>query len=200
MACAASPERRHPEFSDRIEPIKIICILPADVIIYEEMPDGRLIHRRDWSQVAIENVQRTLVNELRARDYHVLTFPQIELSRNDDLQEILALYRAVNKSIQLHTFGPDIFPTKKAQFHFSVGSLAALREKNDADAFVFARVLYKVSDQQARSYVSLGLADGTGTILWYGANGGRESAGEGRFDSTLALVKNILADFPEGRL
>ncbi len=200
MACAASTERRHPEFSDKIEPIKILCILPADVIIYEEMPDGRLIHRRDWSQAVNEDVQRTLVSELMARDYRVLTFPQIEMSQNAELQEILALYRAVNKSIQLHTFGPDIFPTKKAHFNFSVGSLAALRERNDADAFVFVRVLYKVSDQQARSYVSLGLADGTGTILWYGANGGKLTAGEGRFDGTLALVKNILADFPEGRL
>ena len=200
VACAVSTDRRHPDFSVRIAPIKTLCILPADVIVYEEMADGRLLHRSDWSRAAQEDLKRTLVDELMGRDYRVLTFPESELSRDAELQEILTLYRAVNKSIQLHTFGPDIFPAKKAQFNYSVGSLNALRESNEADGFVFARVLYRVSDQQARSYVSLGLADGTGTILWYGANGASEADGGRSFDRTLILVKKILVDFPEGRL
>jgi hypothetical protein len=200
VACAASTDRRHPEFTDRIAPIKTLCILPADVIVYEEMPDGRLLHRRDWSRAAQEDLKRTLLYELAAREYRVSTFTEGESSRGTELQEVLTLYRAVNKSIQLHTFGPDIFPAKKAQFNYSVGSLNALRESNEADAFVFARVLYRVSGQQVRSYVSLGLADGTGTILWYGANGVSESVRERNFDSALVLVKKILTDLPEGRL
>lgn len=200
VACSATPDRRHPELTARIAPIKTLCILPADVIVYEEMSDGRLIHRRDWSRAAQEDLKRTLVYELKAREYRVSTFPEDETFWSSELQEILTLYRAVNKSIQLHTFGPDIFPAKKAQFYYSVGSLNALRESNAVDAFVFARVLYRVSRHQARSYVSLGLADGNGTILWYGANGASESASEKNFDNTLILVKKILTGFPEGSL
>ena len=200
MACAASTDRRHPEFSDRMAPIRILCLLPADVVVYEEMPDGRLIHRRDWRQVAHDEVRQKLVDELTDRDYRVLTLPENAPSHSAELQEILALYRAVNKSIQLHTFGPDIFPDKKALFNYSVGSLSALGDRYDADAFLFARILFRISEQKARAYVSLGLADGTGTIIWYGADGGTEPIGERSFDSTLLLVKKILVDFPEGRL
>ena len=199
-ACAASTDRRHPEFGNRIEPIKVLCLLPADILVYQELPDGRYIHRRDLSQVAHEEFKRAIVDELTDREYRVLTIPDSDLSRGPELQEIISLYRAVNKSIQLHTFGPDIFPTKKMHFVYSVGSLNSLRESNDADAFVFARVLHRVSDQQTSSYVSLGLADGSGTIIWYGANGFRESAAESHFDSALFLVKKILIDFPEGKL
>ena len=199
-SCAVSPDRRHPEFSDRIEPIKILCILPADVIVYEEMPDGRLIHRSDWSTAAHENIYQTISDELKARDYRVQTLSESEWPQGSELQEIFALYRAVNKSIQLHTFGPDIFPAKKAHFDYSVGPLDALRGRNDADGFIFSRVLYRGSAEQARSYVSLGLADSSGTIIWYGADGAQEPRGERKFDSTLVLVRKILADFPGGRL
>ena len=201
VACAASTDRRHPEFSHRMAPIKSLCLLPADVIVYEEMPDGRLIHRRDWSQAAQEVVRQKLVDELTARDYRVMTPPESDPTHSAELQEILVLYRAVNKSIQLHTFGPDIFPDKKARFNYSVGSLSALGDRYNADAFVFARILFRVSEQKARAYVSLGLADGTGTIIWYGADGGFDPSGERSIDSTLLLVKKILVDFPaEGRL
>lgn len=199
IACAASPDRRHPEFSDRMQPIKILCLLPADIIVYEELPDGRLVHRRDWSLAVHNDLKQTLVDELSARDYRVLTYPESELARSDELYEILSLYRAVNKSIQLHTFGPDIFPAKKTRFKYSVGSLQKLREQKEADGYIFARVLHRVTDQQTRSYVSLGLADDTGSILWYGANGVKDSAGGKSFDSTLILVRSILTDFPEVR-
>jgi hypothetical protein len=196
-ACAASPDRHHPEFNDRIQPIKILCLLPADILVYEELPDGRLLHRKDWSQAVHDDLKQTIVDELTNRDYRVLTYPENDTAQVAELFEILTLYRAVNKSIQLHTFGPDIFPAKKFHFNYSVGSLQALREKKEADAYLFARVLYRVSDQKARSYVSFGLADETGTILWYGANGTSDSSEGKSFDSTLVLVRNILTDFPE---
>lgn len=200
VACAVSNDRRHPELSNRLQPIKILCILPADIIIYEELPDGRLVHRRDWSQAVHDDLKQTLVDELTTKDYRVLIYPEGDSDRSGELYEILTLYRAVNKSIQLHTFGPDIFPAKKFHFKYSVGPLQALSESKKADAYIFTRVLYRVSDQQARSYVSLGLADDTGTILWYGANGSRGPAGGKSFDSTLVLVRNILTDFPEEKL
>ena len=197
VACAASPDRQHPDFNDRIQPIKILCLLPADILVYEELPDGRLLYRKDWSQAVHDDLKQTIVGELTDREYRVLTYPEGDSYQTAELHEILTLYRAVNKSIQLHTFGPDIFPAKKFHFNYSVGSLQALRQKKAADAYLFVRVLYRVSDEQARSYVSLGLADKTGTILWYGANGATDASGEKSFESTLILVRHILTDFPE---
>ena len=200
VACAASPDRRHPDINDRIQPIEILCLLPADILVYEELPDGRLLYRKDWSQAVHDDLEQAIVGELTDREYLVLTYPVSDSYQTAELHEILTLYRAVNKSIQLHTFGPDIFPTKKVHFNYSVGSLQALRQRTAADAYLFVRVLYRVSDKQARSYVSLGLADKTGTILWYGANGATDASGEKGFESTLALVRQILTDFPEVNL
>ena len=200
IGCATSTDRCHPEFKHRIQPIKTLCLLPSEAIVYEELPDGRLKQRSDRSKAAGLLVQQALVTELTARDFRVLTYPVAPTHRTAELQEVLSLYRAVNKSIQLHTFGPEVFTAKQTQFEYSVGPLKTLLQQNGADAFVFVRVLYRFSLQQSRSFVSLGLADATGTILWYGANGSREAVGIEDPDKTTHLVKKVLANFPEGRL
>ena len=168
--------------------------------MYEELPDGRLKQRGDRSDVVGLAVQQALETELTSRDFHVLTYPDDPTHRTAELQEVLGLYRAVNKSIQLHTFGPEVFAAKQARFEYSVGPLKTLLQQNGADAFVFVRVLYRFSPQQSRSFVSLGLADASGTILWYGANGSREVAGVEEPHKTSLLVKKVLGNFPEGRL
>lgn len=200
IGCATSTNRCHPEFNLRIQPIKTLCLLPAEAIVYEELPDGRLKLRSDLNDAAGLAVQQALVAELTARDFRVLTYPADPTHRTGELQEVLSLYRAVNKSIQLHTFGPEVFTAKQTQFEYSVGPLETLLLQNSADAFVFVRALYRFSLQQSRSFVSLGLADATGTILWYGANGSREVAGIEDPHKTTLLVKKVLTNFPEGRL
>lgn len=200
MGCATSTDRRHPEFNHRIQPIKTVCLLPSDAIVYEELPDGRFKQRNDRSEAAGLSVQQALVTELTARDFRVLTYPVGATHRTAELQEVLNLYRVVNKSIQLHTFGPEVFTAKQSRFDYSVGPLKTLLQQNGADAFVFIRVLYRFSSQRSRSFVSLGLADATGAILWYGANGSREAAGIGDPDETIHLVQKVLSNFPEDRL
>lgn len=145
-------------------------------------------------------MQQALANELTARDFRVSTYPVSETHPTAELQEILSLYRAVNKSIQLHTFGPQVFTAKQTQFEYSVGPIKALLQQNGADALVFVRVLHRYSSRSSRSFISLGLADASGTILWYGANGSREAAGVEDPDRTTQLVKKVLSNFPEGRL
>jgi hypothetical protein len=200
IGCATSTDRCHPDFTLRIQPIKTLCLLPPEAIVYEELPDGRLKRRSDRSDAAGLSVQQALVTELTARDFRVLTYPPGPTHRTAELQEVLSLYRAVNKSIQLHTFGPEVFTAKQNQFEYSVGPLKTLLQQNGADAFVFVRILYRFSVQQSRSFVSLGLADTTGTILWYGANGSREVAGIEDPHKTTLLVKKVLMNFPEGQL
>jgi hypothetical protein len=200
IGCATSTDRRHPEFNDRIQSIKTVCLLPSDTLVYDEIADGRLKQRNDRSEAAGLSIQQALVAELTARDFRVLTYPIGATHLTAELQEVLSLYRAVNKSIQLHTFGPEVFTAKRTRFEYSVGPLKTLLQQNGADAFVFVRVLYRFSLQQSRSFVSLGLADATGTILWYGANGSKEAAGIEDPDKTTHLVKKVLANFPEGRL
>ncbi len=168
--------------------------------MYEELPDGRLKRRNDRSDAAGLSVQQALVTELTSRDFRVLIYPNDPTNRTVELQEVLSLYQAVNKSIQLHTFGPEVFTAKQTRFEYSVGPLKTLLQQNGADAFVFVRVLHRFSPQQSRSFVSLGLADGSGTILWYSANGSREVAAIEEPHKTTILVKKVLGNFPEGRL
>ena len=200
IGCATPTDRCHPEFNRRFQSIKTLCLLPPEAIVYEELSGGRLKRRSDRSDAAGLSVQQALMTELTARDFRVLTYPAGTTHHTAELQEILTLYRAVNKSIQLHTFGPEIFTAKQSRFEYSVGSLKTLLQQNGADAFVFVRVLYRFSLQQSRSFVSLGIADATGNILWYGANGSRDVASIEDPHKTTLLVKKVLTNFPEGRL
>jgi hypothetical protein len=198
--CASSTDRRHPEFNHRIQAIRTLCLLSSDIIVFEELPDGRLQQRSKRSEAARFFVQQALVAELTARNFRVSTYPADAANCAGELQEVLDLYRAVNRSIQLHTFGPEVFTVKKDRFEYSVGPLTTLLQQNGADAIVFVRVLHRYSSERSRSFISLGLADASGTILWYGANGNREAKGIEDVDGTTHLVRKALNNFPEGRL
>lgn len=198
--CASSTDRRHPEFNHRIQAIRTLCLLSSDIIVFEELPDGRLQQRSKRSEAARVFVQQALVAELTARNFRVSTYPADAANCAGELQEVLDLYRAVNRSIQLHTFGPEVFTVKKDRFEYSVGPLTTLLQQNGADAIVFVRVLHRYSSERSRSFISLGLADASGTILWYGANGNREAKGIEDVDGTTHLVRKALINFPEGRL
>lgn len=200
VGCALSSQRRHPEFERRIVPLKTLFIIPADVCVYEELTDGRLFLRDDLSRAARDILDGVLSAEFTSRGFRVRNAPQSNAVKVGELEEIVRLYRAVNKSIQLHTFGPDIFPAKQDQFEYSVGSLSNWLQEQGADAIIFVRGLFRFSDRQARSHVSIGVADATGTILWYGANGERDSLSWENPDKIRHLLKSVLADFPRNRL
>jgi hypothetical protein len=194
--CATPGYRLHPEFSTRTEPIRIFCLAPVDVSVFEELPDGRLVRQPAWSEEAREVLHRSVVDTLKARNFTVCRFSEGRGDVAVEVAEVLKLYQAVNKSIQLHTFGPNIFPAKQERFEYSVGDLRKMTESTGADAVIFARGLYRVSDRHPRIYISFGIADASGNILWYGADGSRKKVDFSDTGLTARLVRNVWDTFP----
>jgi hypothetical protein len=194
--CSFRPYRVNPEWTTRGKTIRALLVVPAEVRIYQVSPGeiGQL--RTDWSETGRRNLDHAILQGFRIRKYRVrLLKAEGEIDR--EMMRVLPLFRAVNKSIQLHTYGPQIFPDKITHFDYSLGFLKGLLEGLQCDAMIFARGLGQVSKGPGKTYMSLALADSSGTILWYGAKGSRGEHDLRDPGSAENLVNALLSDFPE---
>jgi len=194
--CSLRPYRINQEWTTRGKGIRVLLVVPAEVGIYQVSPGETTQLRRDWSEKGRLNLDHAILKCFRIRNYRVkLLKAEGEIQR--EMRRILPLFRAVNKSIQLHTYGPQIFPDKIAHFDYSLGSLKGLLEKFQCDAMVLARGHCEVSKGPGKTYMSLALADSSGTILWYSVKGSRgehDLRDPGRAEN---LVDALFSDFSE---
>jgi hypothetical protein len=194
--CALPPWRANPEWMTRAKGIRALLVAPAEVRVYQVSREEIMRLNRDWSETGCRNLDSALVQAFRNRHYHVKLLPaEGELHR--EMTGILPLFRAVNKSIQLHAYGPQVFPDKIAHFDYSLGSLNDILAKLHCDAVVFARGYDQVSEGPRKTYISLALADSSGTILWYCVKGSRGDHDLRDPKSAENLVDGLLSDFPE---
>lgn len=194
--CSLGPCRVNPEWKTQARTIRALLVVPAEVRIYQVLPGEMMQLRRDWSETGRKNLDRAVLEGFRNRNYRVkLLKAEGDIRRK--MRQILPLFRAVNKSIQLHTYGPQIFPDKLTHFDYSLGSLKGLLEKLHCDAMVFARGHGEISTGPGKTYISLALADSSGTILWYCVKGSRKNHDLRNPGSTQELVDALLSDLPE---
>lgn len=194
--CSLGPCRVNPEWKTQTKTIRVLLVVPADVRIYQVSPGEMMQLRRDWSETGRRNLDRAVLRGFRERNYRVKLL-KAEGDIRREMGQILPLFRAVNKSIRLHTYGPQIFPDKIAHFDYSLGSLKGLLQKLHCDAMVFARGHGEISEKPGKTYISLALADSSGTILWYCVKGSRKDHDLRDPDTAQKLVDALLSDFPE---
>jgi len=194
--CALPPWRVNPEWTTRAKGIQALLVVSSEVRIYQVSPGGMMQLKRGWSETGRRNLDNAILQGFRNRDYRVKLL-KAEGQIHREMMRILPLFRTVDKSIRLHTYGPQIFPNKIAHFDYSVGSLKGLLEKLHCDAMVFARGFDQVSEGLRKTYMSLALADSSGTILWYGVKGSRGDHDLRDPGSAENLVDALLSEFPE---
>lgn len=218
FGCAPKIYRAHPELEIRSKAIKNPGVISPDVKIFELTAGGIRELRDDWSIKGEENVLRAITEGLGEREIEIKTLT-VDEDIEEEMEDIEALYRAVSISIILHTYGPFVFPEKKKNFEYSIGSIERILEKFGSDALIFTygfdeistngRKALKVASIIAGAFtgiiimprsgitvVSVALIDASGTIFWYSIKGS-----EGDYDlrkpkSTSRLMKDILSDFP----
>jgi len=195
--CAASPERHHPEFEARIPPLKTLYLMPPDALVFEQVTPGKVHPDAALSRQVADRFADQVAEQFRKKKYRIRPF-SLATDRHE-IGDIMTLYQAVNKSIQLHTYGPSIFPQKCEQFEYSVGSLTAFLERKGADGLLFARVRDRNTPGRYRTYVSLAVADASGDILWYSAGGTKSAAESRREEPAGNLVQGLVRSFPEAR-
>jgi hypothetical protein len=194
--CAAKPYRVNSEWTARAGDIRTLLVVRADVKIYQLSPGGMMLFRKHWSETGGRNLDDAVLKCFRNKHYRVKLL-NAEGETHQEMMRILPLYRAVNKSIQLHTYGPQVFPDKMEHFDYSVGSLKGPLDKLHCDAMIFVRGFDQVSEEHRKTYMSLALADTSGSILWYGIEGSWGDHDLRDPTSTQKLVDALLSHFPE---
>ena len=196
FGCAQPAYRAHPEFEIRARNIKTLGLMPSDVKAYEVSGPGLIELRDDWCLISTKNVVNALIQGLKDKHYNIKTLTrgrEIE----EEMDEIRTLFRVVNKSIQLHTYGPQLFPEKEKRFKYSLGSVEKILKRSGADSLVFVNGLDHVSKGGGTAFVSVAFADSSGTIVWYCVKGIQGERGLRDPEIASGLMKDVLASFPQ---
>ena len=194
--CMPAPYRVHPQFESKVAKIKALTLVPPAVEVYELSPSGLSELRDDWCMLGRKNLEEALIEKFTRKQYSIRSL-RADSEVRKELAEIQALYTQVNRSVQLHSYGPQVFPEKVTQFEYGMGSVQRVLEACGTDSLVFVTGFDQVSSDNPKTYVSIALADSSGTILWYcvkGSKGGHELKDP---FSTAMLVEEILSSFPK---
>lgn len=196
MGCGFTPDRFHPEYAHFRSSMRHFLLFPPEVGCYEEMADGRILWQAESSRLAGDYLSQAV---LEAMGNHALAVEPIDLKGPDtaELLEIQALYRNVNRSIQLHTFGPQEFVSKKQIFDYSLGPIQGLLSKNNADALVLVLGHQTVSAHNPKTWLSIAIVEPRGRVAWYSLQGGREDFSLVSPEQATDLVRSTLKTFLE---
>jgi hypothetical protein len=223
VACATAPskpaptDRLHPEFGERIRPVRVVGVLPPKVSVYEIAAGGTRELKDAWSEAARENVARALASGLASRKLEVKVLEPTP-DTGAELEEVRLLYEQVAPSIVFATYG-DRFPEKRWSFDYSVGDVSALLDRTGVDALALVYGFDEISSggrktTQAVTAVALAalgvvaspqggmtmlyaaLVDRTGTVIWFDVRGARGSFDLRDPQSAGALVGRVLLDLP----
>ena len=167
--CATPPERRHPDYQAYLPHVRtVLCIAPEFGVFTAS--DAGLVRQDKQSQAAGEQITTAVARDLIEKGFKVVRADAQTLHQPDVLS-LRALFRAVNHSIQLHTYGPQIYPHKQAIFDYSLGSVADLLHAHGADALVLINGQQTASRAGANTWLSAAMVAPQGQILWYSAYG-----------------------------
>jgi len=194
--CVPPPYRAHPEFETRVKQIRTVSLMPPVVQIYEVFPSGVAELRDDWCALGQKSVEKAFVEQMKEKRYVVSTL-RTDGRLGKEVEQIQALYKQVNKSVQLHSYGPQVFPEKATRFEYGLGSLEEVLAANGTDSVVFIMAFDHVSPRTPHTTMSVAVADTSGTILWYCVKGSTDKHRLKDPSGSALLVEDILSSFPK---
>jgi hypothetical protein len=195
-SCAAPSERLHPRFSNHRQSMGAMLVLSPEIRIVEQMPNGGQLFQESLSQEAQRNAQASIAQELRDRAFTVRTMDAQPLQQAD-VNEVTKLFRSVNHSIQLHTFGPQIYPAKLDDFEYSVGPVAELLKAEGADGLVIA-IGYQIgSEKPDTNWFSIAVVEPQGSVIWYNLTSMPQHFNLQHQEDISALVAQTMQNFWE---
>ena len=174
----------------------VMLVLMPEIGIFEQMPDGSRLFQDILSQEAQRNAQQSIVRQLEERQFTVQTADS-RMMRSSELLSVTSLFRSVNRSIQLHTFGPQLYPAKLSAFEYNLGPVADILKANRADALVLALGHQTASPQPVKNWLSIAVVEPEGRIIWYGLQGNHQKFNLQTAEGLSALVETTLINFWE---
>ena len=168
--CAHSPDRYHCEYTRHRAAIQRILILPPEIDLLANGPDGRLLRLDTQSRRAVALTQQAMAQTLSDHGF-VAKMIDDHLLKTEEVVSLRSLYRNVNRAIQLHAYGPQVFPAKTKALDYALGSVSGLLAAGEADALLLILGRQTQSAQKERSWISLAMVEPAGNIIWYGVRG-----------------------------
>jgi len=221
-SCVPKTYRTHSEFETRIAKINSPGLLPPDVKVYEVSAGGVPELRDEWCTIGKSNVIKCLGENFQDKNCKIKHI-EIDEALHQELEDIQALYRAVDASIRAHTYeGPNKFPEKIKNFEYSLGPIKNILDKLGIDALVFfygsdqissggrkaimaasviagALVGIQVTPVGGMTTSSIAIVDSTGTILWFNSTAVGGAFDLRDYDSTAGLIVQLIDSLPEFR-
>ena len=194
--CTYTAERFHPKFPSYRQSMGVMLVLVPEIGIFEQMPDGSRLFQDIQSQEAQRKAQQSIVRQLQERHFTVET-ADAKIMKSPETLSVISLYRSVNRSIQLHTFGPQLYPAKLRAFEYNVGPVAEILKANRADGLVLALGHQTASDQPTKNWLSIAVVEPEGRIIWYGLQGDHQKFNLQSLEGMTTLVAYTMANFWE---
>jgi len=194
--CTAAIERLHPQYTHYRHAMERMLVLVPEISIYEQLPDGSRLLDPALSHAARRSAQQAIVRQLQNRHYSVLPLDSDSMVTRD-IQGVISLFRSVNRSIQLHTIGPQLFPAKQAAFEYHLGTVADILKAHHADGLVLAIGHQTGSVQPSKNWLSIAVVEPEGRIIWYGFQGDHERFNIQNDEGVSTLVASTMANFRE---
>ncbi|MGD8286316.1 MAG: hypothetical protein PVG08_19520 [Desulfobacterales bacterium] len=192
ISCGLTAQRVHPEFENRVTNIRDAILVPPDVDIYELSSTGPVMLRNDWSEAGRANLQQAILHSCSNKRFSVK--PLVGNSAiAEELAQIRALYKLVNKTMQRHTFGPGQATDKYHGFKYTLGSLEDILKELDADCLIFISGSEHVSSGGRKALIDLAIADPSGTIVYYSVRGSKEGNDLRDPNSAAVMVQDLLS-------
>lgn len=174
----------------------VMLVLVPEIGIFEQMPNGSRLFQDIQSLEAQRNAQQSIVRQLQERQFTVQTADN-RMMQSSELLSVTSLFRSVNRSIQLHTFGPQLYPAKLSAFEYNLGPVADILKANRADALVLALGHQTASPQPVKNWLSIAVVEPQGRIIWYGLQGNHQKFNLQTAEGLTALVETTLVNFWE---
>ncbi len=197
-ACGHTPERHHPLYTELMPSIRKILVLPPEINMFENLADGNRVRLEAGRHAAVQDMQQAVIRSLRDKRF-IIEVADRAVMAAPETQSVQSLFRAVNHSIQLHTYGPQLFPMKLKSFDYRLGPVASLLESSGADALILAIGQQTVCEHKPGAWISIALVDPQGRIVWYGTQGDAViDAGLQSQENVQTMVDATLQRFPKG--
>lgn len=192
--CSLSPDRYHPGYAAHRATIQRLLILPPEIDLIVDTPEGKPMWRDGLSRQAGDQTRRAMVQLLSDRKFTVRLADE-NLLQAKETTRLRALYRSVNRAIQLHAYGPQLFPAKTKRFDYALGAVSQLLSAGGADALMLIRGRQTVSGQRVRTWISMAVVEPAGNIIWYGVQGRHVPASAPVHQEVLDLAERVVQPF-----
>lgn len=194
--CAATSERHHPQFSTYRQSMGTLLVLRPEIRIFEQLPDGSRLFQDIQSQEAQRRAQTAIIQQLSERAFTVRTVDTKALAGSEYI-DTTALFRSVNRSIQLHAFGSQPFPAKLHSFEYHLGPVANMLKASGADGLVMAIGYQSGAVAPEKNWLGIAVVEPEGRIIWYNLKGNAPHFNLQTPAGISALVACVMANFWE---